>query len=129
MLQTYANVIDGSVAPVAGAETNYNSGSDPWDVGSGLEELNGTHDMMGNVWEWMESPYGTVYDDTANRSIRGGFFNTSSGTLSASNRYGLNPSNEGFYIGFRVASIPEPCTLAMLAIGGVTAVRRIRAKD
>ena len=29
----------------------------PWNVGSGSEELNGTYDMMGNVWEWMESPW------------------------------------------------------------------------
>ena len=25
----------------------------PWNVGSGSEELNGTYDMIGNVWEWM----------------------------------------------------------------------------
>jgi len=29
----------------------------PWDVGSGSQELNGTYDMMGNVQEWMESPW------------------------------------------------------------------------
>jgi len=30
-------------------------------VGSGSEELNGTFDMMGNFWEWYESPYDSGY--------------------------------------------------------------------
>jgi hypothetical protein len=32
----------------------YNS-SLPWNVGTGTMELNGTYDMMGNVWQWNEN--------------------------------------------------------------------------
>ena len=129
-LQTYANVIVGSVAPVAGTETNYfSTNSSPWDVGSGLEELNGTHGMMGNVWEWTESPYSdSLYGDAADRSIRGGSFYSPSDYLSASYRYNYSPNIENNTVGFRVASIPEPCTIGLLAIGGVSAIRRRRAK-
>jgi hypothetical protein len=99
-----------------------------WDVGSGGEEINGTFDMMGNVREWSESAWGATYGDTANRSIRGGYFHYGSNNLSASIRSNVSPTYENLDIGFRVASVPEPCTLAILAIGGVTAIRRRRAK-
>jgi formylglycine-generating enzyme required for sulfatase activity len=65
-LQDYATKGDG--LPFQGDVTSgtgwnyYDAGyatdpSGPWDVGSGSEELNGTFDMMGNNWEWMESPW------------------------------------------------------------------------
>ena len=137
-IQEYA-IGAGTSAPSnsVGTGSNYSDGvyavGSPdyfWDVGSGGEELNGTYDIMGNVYEWQESPYSDVlYGDTANRSYRGGAFYDSSGSLSASNRENYSPSVESGSIGFRVASVPEPCTMAMLAIGGVTAVRRRRAKD
>jgi len=47
----------------------------PWDVGSGSEELNGTYDMMGNNWEWMESPYSDPnYGAGSSRGLRGGYW-------------------------------------------------------
>jgi formylglycine-generating enzyme required for sulfatase activity len=46
----------------------------PWNVGSGSQELNGTYDMMGNVWQWMESPYTSGdYGTRSTRCMRGGF--------------------------------------------------------
>ena len=81
----------------------------PWDVGSGSEELNGTHDMMGNHWEWMESPYhDTNYGAGSSRGVRGGMWQFDSSLLPASRREGFGPSIENDYLGFRVASIPEP---------------------
>ena len=45
----------------------------PWNVGSGSQELNGTYDMMGNDWEWMESPYSSGdYGTGSSRGLRGG---------------------------------------------------------
>jgi formylglycine-generating enzyme required for sulfatase activity len=91
----------------------------PWNVGSGSQELNGTYDMMGNVWEWMESPY-TVrnYLSDANRGLRGGSYgNADIGTLASPNRYGGDlPDSERIYAGFRVASVPEPCSLVLLSL-------------
>jgi formylglycine-generating enzyme required for sulfatase activity len=76
----------------------------PWDVGSGSEELNGTFDMMGNVWEWMESPWSdTSYGTGSYRGLRGGSYNNNDNNLASSNRNNNNPNNDN-NIGFRVAS-------------------------
>jgi formylglycine-generating enzyme required for sulfatase activity len=91
----------------------------PWAVGSGSQELNGTYDMMGNVWEWMESPcttgdylYGSV------RGLRGGsYIGGSSYYLASSNRIGNYPYGEDGSIGFRVASVPEPASALLMLLG------------
>lgn len=75
-LRTYAT--KNNAVPIAGVHTNYgNTNWEPWAVGSGCEELNGTYDMMGNVLEWMESPlYIHNYSPEAARVFRGGsYFN------------------------------------------------------
>lgn len=47
----------------------------PCNVGSGSEELNGTFDMMANVWEWTESRYGDAsYGLGSDRGLRGGAY-------------------------------------------------------
>jgi len=96
----------------------------PWDVGSGSEELNGTYDMMGNIWEWMETPYSdTGYSVSSPRGWRGGYWGYVSGALHASFRYSdpthNNPANENPNVGFRVASIPEPGSIALLICGAL----------
>lgn len=127
-IQTFATP-DGTI-PLAGTETNYdNAVGQPWDVASGSEELNGTFDMMGNVWEWMENPFNTrFYMPAFDRCIRGGSF-TYSNTLEISsfNRANSSPYGEANNIGFRVASVvPEPCSLVLLSIGGLMLRRRKR---
>ena len=98
----------------------------PWDVGSGSEELNGTYDMMGNVWEWMESPYSdTSYGTTSSRACRGGAFYNRSHTLASSARNGDDPAFEYYGVGFRVASsaaVAEPGSLIIWACGGFGAL-------
>jgi formylglycine-generating enzyme required for sulfatase activity len=137
-LQTYPTKTGESLHQgdgVSGAGWNYFDGefatdpNGPWDVGSGSEELNGTFDMMGNVWEFMESPYhsgdyGT--DSDSGRGVRGGLYEDYAYYGESSNRYYGDPSYEYYGVGFRVASeILEPTSLSLLALGGL-ALRRSR---
>ncbi len=119
-LQTYSTTDDS--IPVAGVQSNYNNaaGGEPWNVGSGSEELNGTFDMMGNVWEWIESPYdyGNYISDSFH-SWRGASYNYGSDyALRSSVRANSDPANEHNTIGFRVASVPEPVSILLFGLGG-----------
>ena len=94
----------------------------PWDVTAGYspEELNGTYDMMGNILEWMESPYSDPnYATGSSRVGRGGSWaRFPSFDLAASDRYEHNPTDESFLnTGFRVASVPEPGSISLLVMG------------
>ena len=99
----------------------------PWDVGSGSEELNGTFDMMGNVWDWVESPYSvTSYEVASDRVRRGGTWATDSyvtGLPSTARYDSSSPTYVTFGLGFRVASespaavVPEPLTIMSALIG------------
>jgi formylglycine-generating enzyme required for sulfatase activity len=102
--------------------------SGPWDVGSGSEELNGTYDMMGNVWEWMESPYSdTSYGTGSVRGLRGGSYYPTDGWLASSDRILCPPGLEYLYFGLRVASeVPEPESLSLLAVGALALIKRRR---
>jgi len=79
----------------------------------------GTFDMGGNVWEWNETPIGFF------RGVRGGSYFTDDYYLSSSTRI-YAPHNEFNNVGFRVASVPEPCSLVLLSIGGLTLLRKRR---
>jgi probable HAF family extracellular repeat protein len=88
----------------------------PWKVGSGSQELNGTYDMMGNNWEWMESPYSDPsFGVDSMRGLRGGCWADNSVYLQSSIRACNYPTYEGGSNGFRVASVPEPGSIVMLA--------------
>ncbi|MBW8001144.1 MAG: PEP-CTERM sorting domain-containing protein [Planctomycetes bacterium] len=68
--------------------------------------------MMGNVWEWNETL------SAALRGWRGGSYgDTLVSTLGSSYRIGYDPSIELNLTGFRVAVVPEPATIAILAFG------------
>lgn len=99
----------------------------PWQVGSGSEELNGTYDMTGNVWEWVESTwYINDYTARAGRVVRGGSYCDGDLGLGAFNRFNDKPYFESYDTGFRVASIPEPCSLVLLGLGGLILRRKKR---
>ena len=127
-LQTWATV--GDVAPTQSGWNFYDDGYatdpyGPWDVGSGSAELNGTYDMMGNVWEWMESPYHSGdFLSGSDRGLRGGSFGHDDYYLRSSYRYSCHPYDEFVTVGFRVASVPEPASLVLLLLGGLTVARR-----
>jgi hypothetical protein len=128
----FPNGSDSAPTEVAGGTAAntavYNGQSGPADITSagGLSAY-GTMGQGGNVWEWNE----TAYDGNNNtagesRELRGGSWNYSSVGLDASYRLNSNPSAESFNLGFRVASVPEPSALSLLAIGlgGLALVRR-----
>ncbi len=102
------NYYDGDIGPDGPAEG-------PWNVGSGSQELNGTYDMMGNDWEWMESPWTSGdYGAVSLRGVRGGVWENYPYSMAASLRIYDDPADECFSQGFRVASVPEPSSFIML---------------
>ena len=82
--------------------------------------------MMGNVWEWMESPYSDEnYGVGSLRGLRGGVFDIGAGFLASSSRYfNFGPSYEFSFVGFRVASVPEPSSLLIISAAGLFLRRR-----
>ena len=118
----YAN--GGNTIPGADNGWNYSGGdySTPWDVGTGTEEQNGTFDMMGNVAEWTES----LFDVSGRRIVRGGSYGASNVILASSyKQVGSYPFDEyDGAKGFRVASVPEPATVALFGLGGLLLRKR-----
>ncbi len=137
MLQTYATQPAESLHQgdgISGAGWNYFKGGyatdppGPWDVGSGSEELNGTFDMIGNIFEWTESAFKNGdYGVGSDRGVRGGSYPNSISFLASSARFGSGRDHEGINIGFRIASdVPEPSSLMLLSLGGLALLKRKR---
>jgi MYXO-CTERM domain-containing protein len=103
------------------AQANYNfviGNTTP--AGSYAANYYGTFDMGGNVWECNEAIWGS------NRGLRGGSFYDLVNYLRADNRVIGNATLEGDNHGFRVSQVPGPGSVALLAIGGLGALRRRR---
>jgi formylglycine-generating enzyme len=81
----------------------------------------GTFDQGGNVWEWNEA---LVYGSS--RGMRGGSASNAC-NLHASDRDYFSPMDYTSDVGFRVAEVPEPCSILMLGLGSVGVLRRRRA--
>jgi formylglycine-generating enzyme required for sulfatase activity len=110
-----ANYFDGDHVSFPGTQT-----TDVGAYGTNSDSFYGTFDQGGNVWEWNDAVLGT------SRGLRGGAWNSVSGVLASTLRGGSNPSNETADVGFRVASIPEPGSVALtlLATGMLVSRRR-----
>jgi hypothetical protein len=81
----------------------------------------GTMGQGGNVWGWEESAFDGV-NDSANedRVLRGGDWRYFYASALQSSFRGIHlPDGENGWFGFRVASVPEPSTYALIGIGVV----------
>ena len=79
----------------------------------------GTFDQGGNVAEWNETPF------LESRIIRGGTWDNSASELGSDRRIVARGATlESLLLGFRVASIPEPSTLALLGLSLLLLGRR-----
>ncbi len=106
------------------ADANYDFFVGSTDVGSysGDGSSYGTFDQGGNVLEWNDAVI-----SGSSRGLRGGSFIDGEGTLRASLRNNIDPTNENYNVGFRVASVPEPTSLLLTMLaGGVMLIRRKR---
>ena len=72
----------------------------------------GTFDQGGNVFEWNDSVLTSSIG--TGRERRGGSWLDSSNALRPAYWVGDFPTSESDYLGFRVASVPEPATIALL---------------
>ena len=121
---------DGNNATFRVGAYDYTIGSPQWRSEVGAHELSesprGTFDQGGNVLEWNEV---VVDDDNGQpiyRGLRGGSFDDTVGYLKASHRDRGAPTHESGEVGFRLARVPEPATLTLLAFGGLAALRKRR---
>jgi formylglycine-generating enzyme required for sulfatase activity len=80
------------------------------DVGAYAGSLSayGTFDQGGNVYEWNEE----IFEGTQ-RVVRGGAYGSASSFLAASFFDGIGAQHNGVDTGFRLASVPEPASLAL----------------
>ncbi len=112
-----------SVTGSTGNSANQNYLTDVGAYGNSASAYN-TFDQTGNVFQWNETTVtGTV------KGIRGGSWNLDSGALPSLNRDLLyEPTYANFFVGFRVAGIPEPVGATAWLMGGILLTCRARTR-
>jgi len=105
------------------ADANYNNVSST-NVGtySGDPSFYGTNDQGGNVYEWNDAVI-----SGSSRGLRGGGWSNGDADLLSLSRNNYDPALEYYFLGFRVASVPEPTSILLsMFAGGMMLIRRKR---
>ena len=98
-----------TIFPAGPAEVERAGGLTPYGVMGGAA----------NVWDWVESSFdGANTNASANRTFRGGAYPQGALLIQSSYRQSVAPTTSAADMGFRVASIPEPSTYALLLTAG-----------
>jgi len=87
--------------------------------GANSDSFYGTNDQAGNVYEWNDAVISGFF-----RGMRGGHWDGNENNLRSSFPTLLNPSSEKDYVGFRVASVPEPSAMVLTVLFGAGLVCR-----
>jgi formylglycine-generating enzyme required for sulfatase activity len=123
-----SNTMTSNTAGAAGAANHYDGdyvgypGAVLTEVGAywmNSDSAYGTNDQAGNVWEWNDAVI-----SGSSRGLRGGSWSFGASFLASSYRDGNGPSNEYYFIGFRVASVPEPTSLVLTMLAGSVMLAR-----
>ena len=107
---------------------NVVAGSADVNLAGGLSAY-GTMGQNGNVFEWVESAFDGINNSSSeSRPFRGGSWGDAEFDLRSSTRWGPNPPPYWDYIGFRVASVPEPTSTVLMCSAGLLAIARRRRR-
>lgn len=113
------------ILPVNGVDAMYGTNT-TWAVTQGTVEQNGTYNMMGNVFEWLETSVDkdlTLDGSAEDMAFRGGGALWPEDRLRKSMRVSgvyLNGSPSGdISVGMRVVSIPEPGTISLMSLSTI----------
>jgi formylglycine-generating enzyme required for sulfatase activity len=86
----------------------------------------GTFDQLGNVSEWNEAILLSQLSGTNERGVRGGTYGSTANSASALFRGSASPTYEGWGgSGFRIAEVPEPGTLVLLSLAGLSGLAMV----
>jgi formylglycine-generating enzyme required for sulfatase activity len=131
---TQSNLAPSNSLVLVANDANYNNGGytdstnilTPVGYFSTSPSYYGTFDQSGDIWNWTDAIVAGTY-----RSWRGGIWDGSAAYMASSSagNYGYPASGSDGGVGFRVASVPEPGSIALLlAAAGGLLIWRVRRK-